>query len=56
MFKDLPNRHTIRLREYDYSQSNWYYVTICANERGNLFGDVECPVGARHASPVMKLN
>jgi putative transposase len=35
------NRRTIRLREYDYSQSGAYFVTICIHDRKqNLFGDV----------------
>jgi len=46
MFKDLPNRHTTRLHEYDYSQLNWYYVTICTNHHENMF------VGANQHLPV----
>jgi putative transposase len=32
------HRRSIRLPEYDYSQSNSYFVTICAAERRCLFG------------------
>lgn len=34
---DLPNRKNLRLRDYDYSQPNYYYVTICTKEMRELF-------------------
>lgn len=37
---NLPNRHSIRLKGYDYSQQGCYFVTICANNRQMLFGSV----------------
>ena len=33
-------RRSIRLKEFDYSNPWWYYVTICTNTRNNLFGKV----------------
>ena len=30
-----------RLKFYDYSNSGWYYVTICTNEHKNHFGKIE---------------
>lgn len=38
-----PQRHgrrTIRLRGYDYALAGAYYVTICAETRGMVFGTV----------------
>jgi len=38
-----PNKHhrqSIRLPGYDYSQPGAYFVTICANRRQCLFGNV----------------
>lgn len=35
------HRKSIRLAEYDYSEPNWYYVTICTYDRKNLFGDIK---------------
>jgi hypothetical protein len=35
------HRQSIRLKEYDYSQSGAYYVTICTKNRECLFGNVE---------------
>ncbi|MBI4973077.1 hypothetical protein HZC27_00490 [Candidatus Roizmanbacteria bacterium] len=35
-----PSRHTIRLKGYDYSQNGLYFVTICTQNRENLFGDI----------------
>lgn len=29
-----------RLKEYDYSQGGYYFVTICVNDRKNYFGSV----------------
>ena len=34
------NRRSIRLKEYDYSQPGWYFITICSQNRDTLFGDV----------------
>ncbi len=36
----LPDRKTIRLKEFDYSRAGWYFVTICAYERQCLFGEI----------------
>jgi len=36
----MKNRQSIRLKNYDYSQSGFYYVTICNQNRKCLFGDV----------------
>jgi putative transposase len=32
------HRRSIRLKDYDYTQSGAYFVTICAHERACLFG------------------
>ncbi len=37
---DIPQRKQIRLKEYDYSQNNAYFITICTQNRRNLFGEV----------------
>ena len=37
----LKKRISTRLSEYDYSQSGYYFVTICVNDRQNLFGNIE---------------
>ena len=34
---ELPKRKDIRLREYDYSQNGYYFVTICTYNRQQLF-------------------
>ncbi len=38
--EDRHNRRSIRLRDYDYATPGAYFVTICASERGCLFGGV----------------
>jgi len=42
-FITRPNHHrrSIRLRGYDYSQAGAYFVTICAQDRACVFGDVK---------------
>lgn len=34
---DLPKRKHPRLKEYDYSQPNAYFITICTQNKQNLF-------------------
>lgn len=40
MSDDFPNRQSIRLRGYDYSQNGLYFVTICTQHRENLLGEI----------------
>ena len=35
------HRRSIRLKEYDYSEPNWYYLTICTHDKKNLFGEIK---------------
>ena len=43
----LPQRKKLRLENYDYSQFNAYFVTLCTHNRQQLFGTIEpSPVGA----------
>jgi len=37
----LPNRRSIRLGDFDYTQNRAYFVTICATHRLCLFGELE---------------
>jgi len=50
---DLPQRKSIRLKNYDYSSSGWYFVTICTQNRKCLFGNI---VGVGLSDPSMILN
>ena len=34
------HRRSIRLKGYDYSQTGFYFVTICCYQRRCLFGDI----------------
>jgi len=36
--KERPNRKLQRLSGYDYSQNGIYFITICSDNRKNLFG------------------
>ena len=38
--KPLPQRKSPRLKDYDYTESGAYFVTICTQNRLYLFGDV----------------
>ncbi len=37
---DIHHRRSIRLRNYDYSQTGAYFVTICVQHRECLFGEI----------------
>jgi len=34
------HRHSIRLREYDYSQPGSYFITVCTGGKAPLFGEI----------------
>lgn len=49
----FPYRKTIRLQQFDYSQDNLYFITICVNIRLCLFGQI---IGDKmHLSPAGKM-
>ena len=37
---DKHNRHSIRLKNYDYSQAGAYFVSICVQNRECVFGNI----------------
>mgnify|MGYP000918752908 FL=1 len=37
----LPKRKNIRIKDYDYSQNGYYFITICTKDRENLFWEEE---------------
>ncbi|MCD6580158.1 MAG: transposase [Desulfuromusa sp.] len=37
---DIHHRRSLRLKGYDYSQAGAYFVTICTQNRGCLFGEI----------------
>jgi putative transposase len=39
--KHLPQRKSIRLKGYDYSQAGYYFITICCQDRICRFGKIE---------------
>ena len=38
--KDLPIRKSNRLKDYDYSQTGCYFITICVKDGVHLFGQI----------------
>ena len=40
LYSEIPSRHSIRLQQYDYSQENFYFVTLCVHSRECLFGNI----------------
>jgi len=36
----ILNRHSIRLKEYDYSQAGAYFATVCTKFRKTIFGEI----------------
>ncbi|MBN8705924.1 MAG: transposase [Bacteroidetes bacterium] len=41
MSKLYPNRKSLRLKGYDYSAPGFYFLTICAHNKQNLFGEIQ---------------
>ncbi len=37
---DIPHRRSICLKNYDYSRSGLYFITICTQNRWCLFGEI----------------
>jgi hypothetical protein len=37
---EIPHRHSIRLKGYDYSGEGWYFVTVVTFRRECLFGEM----------------
>ena len=37
---EIHHRKSIRLKGYDYSKNGIYFITICTNNRENLFGKI----------------
>ena len=40
MKENLPVRKKIRLKDYDYSQENMYFITICVKDRIEALGKI----------------
>ena len=36
----LPRRKNVRIKEYDYTLGNWYYVTICTHNKKCILGKI----------------
>ena len=41
IIKNLPIRKNLRLNNYDYSQENMYFITICVKDRLELLGKID---------------
>lgn len=41
MKETLPVRKRIRLNDYDYSEENMYFITICVKDRLEILGKIE---------------
>lgn len=41
MKNNKHNRHSVRLKNYDYSQTGAYFVTVCAQDKKCVFGKIE---------------
>ena len=50
---DIPKRKPTRLKNYDYSQNGYYFITICTHNKQKFLCNI---VGAIHESPEIELN
>ena len=39
-YMELQKRKNIRLKEYDYAQKGWYFITICTKDMNDYFGEI----------------
>ncbi|MBN2041380.1 MAG: transposase [Spirochaetes bacterium] len=53
--KEYKIRKNNRLKHYDYSMGGWYFVTICAKDKKNIFDEYQNIVGTGLA-PVLNEN
>ncbi|MFA7057418.1 MAG: transposase [Candidatus Cloacimonadales bacterium] len=37
---EIHHRRSIRLKDYDYSQEGFYFITLCTGNREHLFGEI----------------
>ena len=49
----MQTRKDNRLKNFDYSSSGTYYITVCTKEKKNLFGSI---VGAPFGRPFCRLS
>jgi len=52
--KKLPVRKSTRLKNYNYSTSGAYFITICTKDRKNILSDIIVGEGLR-TLPINKL-
>lgn len=50
-----PKRKPNRLKNYDYSQSGVYFITICTKDKENLFWDVGATIGRPNLTKAGKI-
>lgn len=36
----IHHRHSIRIKDYDYSKKGMYFITICTKEKKHIFGNI----------------
>ncbi|MBQ6992698.1 MAG: transposase [Clostridia bacterium] len=55
--KELTSRKDIRLKEYDYSQEGYYFITICTKNRECILSKITCKNNCRgvHCTSVLTL-
>lgn len=49
----LPQRKNLRLKDYDYSQAGYYFVTICSIDKKNFFWNVGDTLGLPLSTPFL---
>lgn len=49
----LPKRKSVKLNGYDYASTAVYFITICANDRKQIFSELD--VGEGLAPPELRL-
>ena len=52
MQEKLPQRKQIRLKEYDYSEEGYYFITICTKNRKHILSKINKNISNKNVKPV----
>ena len=52
----LPKRKNLRLKNYDYSQAGYYFITICTKDRLGILGEIVVGSDDSVRPPMMQAN
>lgn len=52
----MKDRKTIRIKEFNYSKIGMYYITICSNNRKEIFSEINVGAPCPYKRRIWKVN